>query len=166
MAAILADDIFKCILLNENVRILIKISLKFVPKGPINNTSALVQVMAWRRIGDKPLPEPLLTQFTWRIYAALGGDELIKIASQKIGYLVVIAICWNGGLDLYHTGPEVICFNYFNCQRNFKSRNSVLLDIISYLCKIHINGWVQYCSVSIANELEILQMLNDNYSCS
>ena len=32
MAAILADDIFKCIFLNENVWILIKISQKFVPK--------------------------------------------------------------------------------------------------------------------------------------
>ena len=64
MAAILADDIFKCIFLNENVRIAIEISLKFVPKGPIDNKSALVQVMAWRRIGDQPLPEPMLTQFT------------------------------------------------------------------------------------------------------
>ena len=64
MAAILADDILKCIFLNEKVRILIKISLKFVPKGPIDNESALVQVMAWRRTGDKPLPEPTLTQFT------------------------------------------------------------------------------------------------------
>ena len=64
MAVILADDIFKCIILNENVRISIKISFKFVPKGPIDNKSALVQVMAWRRTGDKPLPEPMLTQFT------------------------------------------------------------------------------------------------------
>ena len=30
MAAILADDIFKCIFLNENIWISIKISLKFV----------------------------------------------------------------------------------------------------------------------------------------
>ena len=44
--------------------VLIRISLKFVPKGPIDNKSALVQVMAWRRTGDKPLPEPILTQFT------------------------------------------------------------------------------------------------------
>ena len=36
----------------------------FVPKGPIDNKSALVQVMACHRIGDKPLPEPMLTQFT------------------------------------------------------------------------------------------------------
>ena len=38
-------------------------SLNFVPKGSINNTPALVQKMAWRRPGDKPLPEPMMTQF-------------------------------------------------------------------------------------------------------
>ena len=37
-----ADDIFKCIFLIENVGIPIKISLKFVPGGPINNIPALV----------------------------------------------------------------------------------------------------------------------------
>ena len=42
MAAIFQDDIFKCIFLNENVFILIKISLKFVPKGQINNIPSLV----------------------------------------------------------------------------------------------------------------------------
>ena len=63
MAAILADDIFKCIFLNENDRIPIQISLKFVPRSPIDNKAALVQVMAWRRTAAKPLPEPMLTQF-------------------------------------------------------------------------------------------------------
>ena len=42
MAAILADDTFKCKFVNENILILIKISLKFVHKGPINNMAALV----------------------------------------------------------------------------------------------------------------------------
>ena len=42
MAAILADDIFKRIFLNEKVRFLIKISRKFVLEGPIDNNSALV----------------------------------------------------------------------------------------------------------------------------
>ena len=37
---------------------------------------ALVQIMAWRRIGDKPLSEAMLTWFTDYIYAALGGDGL------------------------------------------------------------------------------------------
>ena len=49
--------------------ILIRISPKFVFKGPIDNKSALVQVMAWCRTGDKPLLEMILIQFTdayWR----------------------------------------------------------------------------------------------------
>ena len=55
-----ANDTFKRIFLNENVRISIKISLKFVPKGPINNIPTLVQIMAWRQPGNKPLSEPML----------------------------------------------------------------------------------------------------------
>ena len=54
------DDIFKRIFFNENVWIAIKISLKFVPKGPTDNIPALVQIMAWRRSGDKPLSEPMM----------------------------------------------------------------------------------------------------------
>ena len=64
MAAILADDIFKCIFLNEDDKILIQISVRLIPRSPIGNKPALVQVMAWRRAGDKPLPKPMLTQFT------------------------------------------------------------------------------------------------------
>ena len=55
-----ADDIFKCIFLNENVWIPIKIPLKFVPEVPINTIPALVQIMAWRRSGDKPLYGPMM----------------------------------------------------------------------------------------------------------
>ena len=61
------DDIFKCIFLNENIWILIKISLKFVPKGPINNIPAMVQIMAWRRLGDKPLSEPMMVSLLTHI---------------------------------------------------------------------------------------------------
>ena len=54
-----ADDIFKCIFIYEKFCILLQISMKFVPKGSINNIPALVQIMAWRRAGDKPLSEPM-----------------------------------------------------------------------------------------------------------
>ena len=53
-------DIFKWIFLNENVWISIQISLKFVPKGSIKYIPALVQIMAWRQPGDKPLSEPMM----------------------------------------------------------------------------------------------------------
>ena len=66
---LLADDIFTCIFLNEKVWISIKISLTFVPKGPINNIPALVQIMAWRQPGDKPLSEPMMFSLLTHICA-------------------------------------------------------------------------------------------------
>ena len=62
-----ADDIFKWIFLNDNVWIAINISLKFTPRGPINNIPTLVQVMAWRRPGDKPLSEPMMVRLPTHI---------------------------------------------------------------------------------------------------
>ena len=55
---------FQMHFMSENDRISIKISLTFVPRSPIDNKPALVQVMAWRRIGDKSLPEPMMAEFT------------------------------------------------------------------------------------------------------
>ena len=62
-----ADDIFKYIFLNENVWIPIEISLKFVPKGGINNIPVLVPIMAWRRPGDKPLSESIMVSLLTHI---------------------------------------------------------------------------------------------------
>ena len=62
-----ADDTFKRIFLNENVIISIQISLKFVPKGPINNIPALVQITAWRRAGDKSLSEAMMVSLLTHI---------------------------------------------------------------------------------------------------
>ena len=58
---LLADDILKCNFLNKNVRISIKISVKYVPKGRINYILALVQIMTSSQPGDKPLSEPMMT---------------------------------------------------------------------------------------------------------
>ena len=59
MDGIFAEDIFKGVFLNENVWILIKILLKFVPSGPINNVPALV--------GSKPLSEPSMVRLSTHI---------------------------------------------------------------------------------------------------
>ena len=61
------DAIFKCIFLNENVWIPTKISLEFVPQGPINNIPALVQIMTWRRPGNKPLSGPMMVRLPTHI---------------------------------------------------------------------------------------------------
>ena len=66
MATTLADDVYTTI------------SLNCVPNGPIDNTSSLVQVMAWRRKGDKSLHEPMMTQFN-DTFASPGLRALINI---------------------------------------------------------------------------------------
>ena len=75
MATILADNIFNCIFMNENDTIPIQLSLHYVSRSPIDNKPALAQVLAWRQIGNKPLPEPVMTHSV-DTYEALRGDEL------------------------------------------------------------------------------------------
>ena len=75
------DDIFKCIFFNENIPISIEISLKFVPRGPINNIPALVQMMAWCWPGNKPLSEPMMVSLLKHI--CLTQPRWVK---QKLTY--------------------------------------------------------------------------------
>ena len=66
---------------NENVWTPIKISLKFVPKGPINNIPALVQIMAWRRPGNKPLSEPMMVRLPTHICVTRPQWVKIKVVN-------------------------------------------------------------------------------------
>ena len=62
-----ANNVFKCIFLNENVWISLKISLQFFPKVLINNIPVLVQILAWLRSGDKPLSELMMVSLLTHI---------------------------------------------------------------------------------------------------
>ena len=81
-----ADDSFKCSSLNDNVWITIKHSLKLVPKGLINNIPTLVQIMAWRRPGDKPLSEPMMvrspTHICVRVNSTLQTMQYHRVTCQ------------------------------------------------------------------------------------
>ena len=102
MAAFFPDDIFKWIFLNENIRISLRISLKFVPRVRINNIPALVQIMAWHRPGDKPLYEPMMvsllthicvTRTQWLKYYYGRGWLLVEeqrgISGQHVGNVIL-----------------------------------------------------------------------------
>ena len=99
------DDIFKCIFLNESVWILIKISLKFVPQGSINNIPELIQIMAWHQPGDKPLSVPMMVRLpthmcvtrpqwlnSWRIYASV--NQTITDSDNGLSRKWCQAIIW------------------------------------------------------------------------
>ena len=60
--------------------------LKFVPKGPINNIPALVQIMAWRRSGDKPLSEPIMVSLPTHI--CVTRPQWIKNKARMNAFLI------------------------------------------------------------------------------
>ena len=102
------DDIFNWIFLNETIQIAIKISFKFVPRGPINNMPALIQIMVWSR----QVTRHYLNQwwlFYWCIYASLGLNEL----------------CWNGTMSLkWHHLEKMFC-QVFCSLRNWTCSHSI-----------------------------------------
>ena len=71
------DDTFKSIILNENAWILLKVWLKSVLKVRLSIPPALVKIMAWRRLGHKPLSGPMIVIY-WRIHTSLGLNELVQ----------------------------------------------------------------------------------------
>ena len=75
------DNIFKCIVLNENVWISLKIWLKFVLKFPINNIPAMVQIMAWCCSGNKPLSEPMMISLLTHI--CVTQPQWVKCGKSK-----------------------------------------------------------------------------------
>ena len=92
------DDIFKCIFLNENAGVLIKMSLKFVPKVQINNIPALVQIMAWRRPGANPLSEPMMVSFYStgeQIVSCTLSDDSVLSESTGLFNPVLCVSQWN-----------------------------------------------------------------------
>ena len=87
---------FSLLLLNKiNIRISTKNSLKFVPKGLINNIPALVLIMAWRRPGDKPLSEPMLVRSLTHICLTVTWPQ--NNSALSFSWEIMI---WQ--LDVYH----------------------------------------------------------------
>ena len=96
----ITDDIFKSIF-NESVWISITtctISLKFIPNGPIDYKSALVQVVAWHRTGEKPLPDA--DPIHRRIYTALGGNKQRFLTPGHQGWNDLHSLC-RIGMECY-----------------------------------------------------------------
>ena len=118
------DDIFKCIFLNENMWISIKISLKFLPKSPITNITALVQIMAWCRPGDKPLSEPLMvslmthicvTRPEWILTHDSFSLDLFRVVQQGSLIITLMEHHVRYYLLKYVSSPRINHLNFKSC---------------------------------------------------
>ena len=93
-----ADDFSKCIFFNENTWIfLISIASHLIPVGPIGKKSALVQMMAWHRIVDKPLSESMMHGIDyWPIYEWLGLDvRNIYFCFVRQNMLIILTVSFS-----------------------------------------------------------------------
>ena len=136
-----ADDIFRCIFMNVKFCILIKISLEFVPKVPIVKNQALVWIMAWCRVGDKPLSEPMLTWFT---------DAYMRTSGRwaQLFYRFADSGCWT-----QHVTPYLInhCGHIWFTQVSCPPERMQLLFSRTYPynphnCRIQLDviKWIQF----------------------
>ena len=91
---------------------LIKISLKFIPKGPFNNTPALVQIMAWCQTGNKPLSEPMMVS----LHASLGLNELTSMkvyqySSSAMAAVQIILLHMSVYFEYHHINNNAYMFH-------------------------------------------------------
>ena len=93
--------------MDEKFCILNRILLKFIPKGSIDNMSALVQVMVWCLTGDKPLPKVILISLT---YVCGTRERWVKVMACRM-------FCENH--DLYLCRPVTIYNHRNNLEWNF-----------------------------------------------
>ena len=85
-----ADDIFKRNFFNENVWISIKISLKFVPKGPVYNIPAFREWLGAVQATSHCLNQWLIVYR--RIYAWLGLNELTT--HYRANFIITVRSWW------------------------------------------------------------------------
>ena len=117
----IADDTFKRFFQNENVWISIQISLKFVPKAPINNIPSLVQIMAWCRPGDKPLSEPMMVSLLTHICVTRPQWVNAKIIAKLMVLFNTMRLRQNGNNfpDKIHFQMYFLELNLFYFDSNF-----------------------------------------------
>ena len=160
------DDIFKRIFLNAYVWILIKKLLKFVPKAPINNIPALVQIMACHRPGDTLLSEPIIVRSPTYIYVT--RPQWVNNG--------LVGIQWGSDNHLKHFGPAkmaAIFRRHFQIHfLQYKVLNSYWNFISILFSSVQLTICQQYCSeigsapkrwqaIIWTNHLDIVRTLSD-----
>ena len=139
-----ADDIFKCIFLIENEWILPRISMKFVLRVRINNIPALVQIMAWRRPGDKPLSEPIMVSLLTHICVTrpqwvnafapeICGSNFQNIIFELIHYSDVI----EGAMASQSTSLIIVYSTVCSAQRKHQSSASLV-----FVRELTVGRWI------------------------
>ena len=159
------EDIFRYIFMNEMFCILIKISLKFIPKGQIDNNQALVEIMAWRRKGNKPLSEPMLIRLT-DAYMQHKGEMRLWFAAYMApsNYLSQwwLVVGWTltdvMAVQRFGIHYNLFQYNYKNCKKmlNYIFSHCPKMHIFHHLTIFFLFSIIVACTKALPAELEIV----------
>ena len=139
-----ADNFLTCIILTENFHILIKFSLSFVFKGPLNNKSTLVQVMAWHWTG-KPIPESIITHIYYHLPLSL------KTKSCHNANIVITAGTGGCHYDNLRCHQWWQCWHYDNSVLHplFGSSNKFITT------RVHFCSWLAWSQSGSSADLKL-----------
>ena len=143
----------------NNIWITINISLTFVPKGPINNSPALIQIMAWHLSGVKPLSEPMMISLLTHI--CVTRPQCILISSRFSDRLI-----FNMGRNLWNYGPYIEtgltgvkqCTFHWFISNGIAQKEMVLNSFISHLIMITCISYDIIFTISLQKMINIVQL--------
>ena len=136
-------DVFKCIFLNENIQISIKISLQFVPNGPINNIPTLVRIMAWCRPDGKPSSGPMMVSLLWHI--CVTRPQWVNVTWWMFSSLSLCSsVLWFCGQKWIHLRN-----NWFikMCHMYLQINNLIIIAHVYHCSPDNDNGFTHYHTV-------------------
>ena len=143
-----ADDIFKCVFLNENIWTLLKISLKFVPNVRIKNIPALIQIMAWCWSGDKPLSERMMVRLLTYICVT---------RPQWVNEISIISTLELFKEHYYHSFATIfIPFNFILSRKFFLTRCHFRWDGIKLSTKCNVIAFYFHHPIHITNKVSAM----------
>ena len=133
-----ADDIFKWIFLTENVWISINISLKFVPMVQINNIPVVLQIMAWRRLGDKSLSEPMM--LSWLTHICVTPPQWVNTwGRDKMGN--TLQMTFSNGISWIKIVIFWLKFSWNLSHGSNKQYSSIGVDNDMELIRHYLSQW-------------------------
>ena len=145
------DGTFKYIFLNGNIWIWMKISLKSVSKGSINNIPTLDEIMAWHQPGDKPLSEPMMdnlpthicvTQPQWANNSASSLQTLTLMEYWKVLHILYQPFT---SLLEHHFADNIFRYIFMNVKFCILIKTSpkfvLKVPIDKKLSLVHIMAW-------------------------
>ena len=97
----------------------------FVPKGRINNIPSLVQIVAWRQWGDKPLSEQMMVSLLTQI--CVTRSQWVKMPWWPI-YVWVMWVIFHSGHGLWPVRYQAITWTMFICCQN-NLKNKMIIEI-------------------------------------